>query len=118
MASDKKMLHLAAESALASSERIDIRENLLGAIGLRNDGVIVVSRNVSSQNPTPTHHAETRLLRKLTPNSEIWVARVKRNGEWGLSKPCKTCESSLRNKGISRIVYTIGPNEWGVLNFK
>lgn len=119
MASDKKMLMIAAEAALSSAEKIDNRENLLGAVGIRNDGVIVSSRNVSARNISPTHHAETRLLRKLTPDSVVWVARVsKQSGSWALSKPCKKCQASLRNKGVKRIVYTIGPNEWGVMDLK
>lgn len=91
---------------------------MLGAVGLRNDGVIVYSRNVASSEPAPNHHAETRLVRKLTPRSEVWVARVaKGTGNWAMSKPCKNCEGRLRSAGVERIVYTIGPGEWGVIEF-
>ena len=77
MANDKKMLAQAAAVALGNSNRsVDNRTFTLGAIGLRNDGVIVSSRNVSALDYAPDHHAEARLVRKMTPDSTVWVARV------------------------------------------
>jgi tRNA(Arg) A34 adenosine deaminase TadA len=117
MASDKKMLTLAAEAALTSSGKLDThRVYYLGAVGIRNDGVIVSSKNVSSTDVVPTHHAETRLARKLTPNSVVWVARVRRkNGEWAMARPCQNCQNRLRSSGVTKVVYTISHNEWGVM---
>ncbi len=116
MASDKKML---AEAATAAIRSKDIRTFLLGAVGLRADGVFVSSRNIPAPETTfeRSHHAETRLARKLTPGSTVWVARVaRRDGSWAMAKPCRGCERRLRIAGVSRIVYTIGPNEWGVIS--
>lgn len=116
MASDKKMLAEAASAAIRSK---DIRTFLLGAVGLRADGVFVSSRNIPAPEATfeRSHHAETRLARKLTPGSTVWVARVARkDGFWAMAKPCHGCERRLRAAGVSRIVYTIGPNEWGVIS--
>jgi hypothetical protein len=117
MASDKKMLAEAAAAAIRSSK--DARTFLLGTIGLRADGVFVSSRNIPAPNATleGRHHAEARLARKLTPGSTVWVARVARkDGSWAMAKPCVGCERKLRIAGVSRIVYTIGPNEWGVIS--
>ncbi len=117
MSIDKKMLNAAAMAAIQNSERsIDIRTFFLGSVGLRNDGVIVSSRNVASRDVALTHHAEARLSRKLTPNSEVWVARIRKNGEWAIARPCESCQNKLRMAGVSRVVYTIGPSEWGVLH--
>jgi hypothetical protein len=118
MASDKKMLAVAAETALSSTNTSrDRRVFLLGAVGQRNDGVYVMSRNVASTDVVPSHHAEARLTRKLTPDSTVWVARVRRkNGEWALSRPCNSCQAQLQRAGVRRVVYTIGPNEWGVID--
>lgn len=117
MASDKKMLAEAASTAISGSK--DVRTFLLGAVGLRADGVFVSSRNIPAPEATfeRNHHAETRLARKLTPGSTVWVARVaRRDGSWAMAKPCRGCERRLRIAGVSRIVYTIGPNEWGVIS--
>jgi hypothetical protein len=117
MASDKKML---ADAALvAIRNKSDIRTYLLGAVGLRADGVVVSSPNIPSRDFTNerSNHAEVRLARKLTLGSTVWVARVARkDGSWAMAKPCRGCERRLRATGVERIVYTIGPNEWGVIS--
>ena len=119
MANDRRMLMSAADTAVITNDRIDIRTFLLGAVGMRNDGVLVSSRNIAAPDCAPDHHAETRLAKKLTPGSTVWVARVaKCNGEWAMAKPCRGCERRLKAVGVSRVVYTVGPNEWGVKEFK
>ena len=117
MASDKKMLQAAADTAIQGrNRRNDARTFLLGAVGIRNDGVLVSSKNIASTDCAPHHHAETRLVRKLTPGSTVWVARVaKGTGNWAMARPCPNCERRLRGSGVTKIVYTIGPNEWGVI---
>jgi len=117
MANDKKMLTQAAAVALGNANRsVDNRTFTLGAVGLRNDGVIVSSRNVSALDYAPDHHAEARLVRKMTPNSIIWVARVLKNGTWAIAKPCNPCRTRLKAAGVRRVVYTIGHNEWGIMD--
>ena len=119
MASDKKMLIEAANIAVKNKvHKIDNRTFLLGAVGERNDGVLVSASNIAAPDYAPDHHAETRLARKLTPNSTVWVARISRkDGSWALARPCSGCELRLRRAGIKRVVYTIAPNEWGVIVF-
>jgi cytidine deaminase len=120
MASDKKMLTEAAQLAVKSSgSKLDKRTFFLGSIGLRNDGVFVSAKNISAQNVNPSVHAEARLVRKMTPDSTVWVARVaRRDGAWALAKPCHSCQVKLRAAGVARVVYTIGPDEWGVMDLK
>lgn len=117
MASDKRMLNEAAAAATRVRDRtIDNRTFLLGAVGRRNDGVFVSSRNIAAPDFAPGHHAETRLARKLTPGSTVWVARIARkDGSWAMARPCPGCELRLRAAGVKRVVYTIGPDEWGVI---
>lgn len=118
MSIDKRMLLTAAHAAKDNPEKYDSRSFLLGAVGLRNDGVIVTSKNVAARNIIPTHHAETRVLRKLTPNSVIWVARIlKSTGEWTMARPCLGCQTRMKTAGVKKVVYTIGPNEWGTIQF-
>ena len=113
------MLMQAAEIAISNRltrHEFDYRNCFLGAVGARNDGVIVSSRNLHAVDIAPDHHAEARLAKKLTPNSTVWVARVlRRNGEWALARPCASCERKLRSCGVRKVVYTIAPNEWGVM---
>lgn len=89
------------------------RDFYLGAVGIRSDGTLVFSCNLPSQLPTPAAHAEARLARKLDQNSTVYVARVLRNGDFAMSRPCVSCMSALKAKHVKRIFYTIAPNEWG-----
>lgn len=118
MSSDRKMLQMAAVAGTRGEAKGGQRRQfVLGAVGLRNDGVLVRSCNIASPVPAPEHHAETRLVRKLTPGSTVWVARVSRKtGDWAMAKPCPNCERRLRSAGVERVVYTIDANEWGVLS--
>lgn len=63
-----------------------------------------------------THAEEDALRRCGNPKgATIYVARVGRNGKPALAKPCEHCEPMLRNAGVKRVIYTIGPKEYGVL---
>ena len=116
MSFDKRMLLMAAEVAKDNPERYDNRSFYLGAVGLRNDGVIVTAKNIASKDVVPTHHAEARVVRKLTPNSTVWVARVSRcTGEWTVSRPCASCQRKMRSVGVKKVIYTIAPEEWGTI---
>lgn len=111
------MLMIAAATAAIDDDRTDYRENRLGAVGLRADGVIVCARNVPAHDVAPHHHAEARVARKLTPKSTVWVARIMRDGTWAMARPCSSCQIKLRSAGVKRVIYTISPNEWGTIDF-
>lgn len=117
MSFDKRMLAAAAEAAKRNDRKgKDPRGFLIGAVGVRADGVLVSSKNVAATDLAPNHHAEARLARKLTPNSTVWVARVLRaSTDWAMARPCQGCQNRMKSVGVQRVVYTIGPNEWGVL---
>jgi tRNA(Arg) A34 adenosine deaminase TadA len=108
-----KYLYMAAKEA---SRKIDKRSFLVGAIGIRSDGVVVRSRNEITQVPMPSAHAEARLTKKLDKNSEVYVARVLRSGDWAMAKPCVHCLKSLAKKKVKRVFYTISPSEYGVID--
>jgi cytidine deaminase len=114
----ERLLDLATGAALTrvnyKSQHI-VQHFRLGAAGIRNDGVIVVSYNGCQTAPNWRHHAESRLCRKLTPKSIVAVARVHADGSWAMAKPCKNCEICLRRIGVKRVYYTIAPNEFGTL---
>lgn len=77
-----------------------------------------MSWNGCSTDVAPTAHAEARLAKKLDVGSVVYVARVRcDNGKLAMSKPCPHCERILKNRGVKRVTYTIGENEFGVLEF-
>jgi tRNA(Arg) A34 adenosine deaminase TadA len=100
------MLMMAAGAGL---RKTDLRAFRLGAVGVRNDGTLVSASH-------PDAHAEARLCMKLTPGSEVWVARVRKDGTLGIARPCPRCMVRLRSAGVQRIAYTISDAEHGVIH--
>lgn len=111
--SDTEMLLMAAGAGLRKS---DLRAFRLGAVGIRNDGILVSASNGPAPFPHPDAHAEARLMMKLTPGSEIWVARVRKDGTLGIARPCPRCMVRIRAAGVSRVAYTISDDEHGVIH--
>ena len=107
------MHKLLAKAAQAANRFHDIhRIAFMGAVAERHDGVIVVSRNGSAKDKSPPSHAEIRVLRKSGYGATVYVARVLRNGERALAKPCSNCMSALKAKGVEEVYFTTGKNDW------
>jgi tRNA(Arg) A34 adenosine deaminase TadA len=111
-----KYLQVASEIALPEKKN-DLRSFYIGAVGIRPDGVIFTSRNVSCEDKFPAAHAEFRLAKRLNKNSVVYVARVTKGGLIALAKPCPKCSIVLKNKGIKKVYYTIDKNHFGILEF-
>jgi tRNA(Arg) A34 adenosine deaminase TadA len=109
-----KYLNLAKEKSLPEKTG-DLRSFYIGAVGIRSDGLIVTAKNLSCEDKFPPAHAEARLARKLDKNSIVFVARVTKGGQIGLAKPCTKCQTVIRNKGVTRVYYTIDVNSFGYL---
>lgn len=116
------LLHQAAEIARPSIQK-DYRDFWLGAIGLREDGVMVSSKNgaasfrteIKSYQLLPTSHAEGRVLRKHGRGGVIYVARVsKKDGSLAMARPCGMCQVKLRAAKVSKVYYTINNNTYGI----
>tara|TARA_R110000824_G_scaffold294583_4_gene482969 strand:- start:941 stop:1345 length:405 start_codon:yes stop_codon:yes gene_type:complete len=62
-----------------------------------------------------TLHAELGcilgLSRNVTQGATVYVARVARDGEYRISKPCAMCHAALKHVGIKRVVYTKNSQE-------
>lgn len=99
-------------AASVSRLKDDDRVYRHGAVGIRNDGVIVAACNGNPKEPEPKHHAEARILRKLGCGKTVFVVRTLANGAWANSKPCIHCESSMRARGIERVYYSVGDGEF------
>ncbi len=60
-------------------------------------------------------HAEVAAIMRVRKKvdlegAKLWVARLKRTGEVGLSKPCPMCQEVIARHGIRRVHYTIDDN--------
>jgi tRNA(Arg) A34 adenosine deaminase TadA len=69
-----------------------------------------------------THHAEVACVLGLdkatTYGATIYVARVNKNGEWRMSKPCEMCEEVMKHVGIKKVVYTVDTGRWVTYNLR
>ncbi|GAF74312.1 unnamed protein product, partial [marine sediment metagenome] len=65
--------------------------------------------------PEPNAHAENRVTRKLDYGSTVYVVRVLKNGELANARPCKSCVTIMKLRGVRRCYYSIMNNEYGVL---
>jgi len=108
------LLEIAGKLALS---RDDDRHFMHGAVGKRSDGAFVYAVNGNPKEPTPQHHCEWRICRKLDRKSVVYVARVRVDGSWANSKPCKNCQRRMKTRGISKVYFTICENTWGCIQF-
>ena len=56
-------------------------------------------------------HAELDAIIKckdLSKAKKIFVARVKRNGEYGNAEPCPICQEAIKDAGIKEVEWTYG----------
>ncbi len=94
-------------------KRDDKRQYWIGAVGERSDGTLVFSSNGPTPQPDRCAHAEYKVSRKLDYNAVVYVARVLRNGDFAMAKPCNNCLKAMKSKHVRRVYYTIGPGEYG-----
>ena len=65
-------------------------------------------------------HAEINVIRKSLNHlsllelskSTLYVARIMKSGEWGMSCPCKACQQAIIAFDINKVIYTTNPNEY------
>lgn len=101
----------------ANNDTDPTRAYRFAVIGVRYDGAIVRSRNLSTKTPEHRAHAESRIVRKLDVGAVIYIARVLKDGNPALARPCKKCQNVLRAHGIKKAYFTIGIDEWGCMEF-
>ena len=98
---------------IQASNHEDCRRYRLGAVGIRKDGAIVVSRNIPTRYPEPSAHAESRLARKLDRGAIVYVVRITASGKLTLARPCVSCIRILKSKGVKKVFYSINEKEYG-----
>ena len=111
--SEKAHLARAVNVAKTSTEN-----NLHGAVIVRGGRVLAVGVNSFRNDPntvsTPKRessiHAEIAALKAMgntAKGATIYVARVNRQGEERMSKPCTNCMDAIVKAGIKKIIYTV-----------
>ena len=57
-----------------------------------------------------TLHAELGAIlgmdRSVTQGADVYVARINKEGDARISKPCSMCEAAMRHVGVRRVYYT------------
>jgi hypothetical protein len=105
-------------AAQTAQSKKDARSFLLGAIGIRSDGVMVKALNGPTAYPIPAAHAESRCCKKCDIGAIIYVARIAiGSGKFANSRPCKYCQNTMRSRGIRLAYYTINSSEFGMIDF-
>lgn len=122
-----KYINIAAQIALPTDPN-DPRTFLIGAVGLRSDGVIVSARNGAIKGKGtvtlksgwcfPSAHAEVRCSRKMDYNGVVYVARVSssESRELMLARPCRACLQAMRARKIKKVYYSVSSSEYGVID--
>lgn len=83
----------------------------------KNNYCAFASRFQQEHSGRTTLHAELGVIlgleRSITEGATVYVARVGREGDYKLSKPCQMCHKALKHVGIKRVVYTINNKKAG-----
>lgn len=113
-----EFIKIAAEAAVKKNDGRTFR---IGGIAIRSDNVIVSASNGLSFSTKYgsflkdiRSHCEGRLIRKCDHKSRIFLARVKKDGSFGLAKPCEYCSVLLKTKEVLRVIYTIDNDTFGI----
>lgn len=92
-----------------------------GAVIRKNGNTVAVGVNYNINDPAfldndvaaehAAVHAEVAALnacKKMNlSGATLYVARINKNGEPRMSKPCARCQKAIRERGIKKVIYTI-----------
>jgi len=115
------MLDLLKAAGRVANLSVDChRKAFVGSICVSDNGKIFSSRNGSSSpfcsEKTPSTHAERRSCKRGGRGATVYVARVLRNGELAMARPCPRCLAYLTSMRVKRIYYSINEKEYGVID--
>ena len=121
--------------AIDISKQSTVQQARLGAVLVSHNKVINASPNLEKTHPMQAHlnklrgfdpmgsgernilHAEIATLLKRRDldiewnKSMLFIARLKKNGDLGLARPCNACMGLIKQYGIKNIYYTTD-NGW------
>ena len=98
----KRLSRLAKREAIKSDYRYK-----LAAIVLKGGSVLSVGHN------TVNKHAEVNALQRVknAKGCTLLVFRLTKTG-FGLAKPCIKCQEYLRLRGVEKVIYSLGRDEF------
>jgi len=106
-----RYLRIAKELSINS----DHAQHKIGAVIVNKNRIVSKGWNqlkTHSKSPHPykSIHSEFDAVNKANPEqlkgATIYIYREHKNGECAISRPCPSCFSMLKSKGIEKIVYT------------
>ncbi len=121
--------------AIDISKQSTVKQARLGAVLVSHSKVVNASPNLEKTHPMQAHlnrlrgfdpmssgtrntlHAEIATLLKSRDldiewnKSMLFIARLKKNGDLGLARPCNACMGLIKQYGIKNIYYTTD-NGW------
>lgn len=115
----KEKFTTAAHAIAISGNGVGTRGNFrLGAVLVHRNSIVSVGMNSYKTHPLmaartewPFLHAEQNaIIRAGLDNCEgldLYIARVLKNNELAMSKPCKVCIGLINDVGIKNIYYSI-----------
>ena len=106
-------------AAKLTAAKSDERSFLLGSVAIRKDGAMVSAINSASELPNRLLHAEYKVSKKCDVGATVYVCRVRLlDGTFAKARPCPPCMKCLISRGIVKVYYTIGDNEFGTINLQ
>ncbi len=119
-------MKLAIRTAFCSNSRFRLGAVLIKKKRVISFGINDMRRSHPKQQKYSTKkwaigsHAELKCCigvdLKDLQKSTMYVARILKNGNPALAKPCQCCQSILREFGVRKVFYTITESRVGTLN--
>lgn len=115
--------HLFRASVIAAQSTERQRHGAVAAVGRR---MLAVGVNSFRCHPTvasdpkreASFHAEIAVLRQLTEIDKrvtVFVSRVTKAGATAMSAPCTNCRQALKEAGVTKIVFSVDGDGYGVV---
>lgn len=119
----KHLKHLNTLEKVADAQPVTGGARIAAALVIRND-VIAVGYNQRKTHPFQDRfkkneeaiylHAETDCIKNALKNIDqeklskatLYICRIKKNGDWGLAKPCRGCMKAIATFNIQNVVYS------------
>lgn len=100
--------------AILQAEQAPHAQWRVGAVLVRGGSVLSSGFNRYRNDPSVvelggvSYHAEEATLRRAgsPEGATMYVARVKRDGDLGLAKPCNKCQQFLLDAGVHTVVWS------------
>lgn len=102
------------------------QRNKLISVGVNTHKTHPMAKRYQKHQKTNCLHAEVAAIKnalrhtKKLAGMSLYVARAvfdsgRTHASWANAKPCIGCQQAIRAHQISRVYYTIGPNEYGTV---